>query len=442
MKFFDLLALVLDNLGRRKARVALTAVGVIIGTASVVVLVSLANGLQQNANQQLGNIGDLTLIQVFPGFNAGEGGGPGIAVSAVGGKEGGVPGQVIIDETKFEAIRALPGVETVITRDGLQAGARLVVGQLEGGGQIIGLTEDGLKVLGLKAAQGELKLERGSIIVGAQIGRNFYNPRRPGPPGDPLDLYDKTIKTIVSKYTSDGVEIQKNLQLRVVAVLAETRGESDYSIYMPADQVQSLNEWVLGRRINRNKDGYQQLAVKVKDVNNVLAVTDAISALGLQAYSPQSFVQGINGFFSVLQIIFGGVGAIALLVAAIGIANTMAMAILERTREIGLMKAVGATNRDVLMVFLGEAGGIGLIGGIGGVLTGWGAGQIINVFALAFLAGQAVKNGGPPPNIAVNTPAWLPVFAIVFSMFIGILSGLYPALRAASLNPLQALKYE
>ena len=96
----------------------------------------------------------------------------------------------------------------------------------------------------------------------------------------------------------------------------------------------------------------------------------------------------------VLQIIFGGVGAIALLVAAIGIANTMAMAILERTREIGLMKAIGATNRDVLSIFLGEAAGIGFIGGMGGVLLGWSAGQIINVLAMAYLAGQAATSGG------------------------------------------------
>jgi putative ABC transport system permease protein len=151
MKFFDLLALVLDNLGRRKARVALTAVGVIIGTAAVVVLVSLANGLQQNANSQLGNIGDLTIVNVFPGFNGGEGGSP-VVMSAVGGGKEGIPQQTIIDETKLEAIRAMPGVETVITRDSLQAGARLILGQLEGGGQIVGLTEDGVGILGLKVA--------------------------------------------------------------------------------------------------------------------------------------------------------------------------------------------------------------------------------------------------------------------------------------------------
>ena len=108
------------------------------------------------------------------------------------------------------------------------------------------------------------------------------------------------------------------------------------------------------------------------------------------------------------------------------------------------MKAVGATNRDVLSVFLGEAGGIGLIGGIGGVLLGWAAAQIINVLALAYFAGQVstTQGGMPPPSVVVYTPPWLPVFALVFAIVIGLISGLYPALRAATLIPVNALKYE
>jgi putative ABC transport system permease protein len=118
------------------------------------------------------------------------------------------------------------------------------------------------------------------------------------------------------------------------------------------------------------------------------------------------------------------------------------MSILERTREIGLMKAVGATNRDVLTIFLGEAAGIGFIGGLGGVIIGWLAGQGINVLATVFLASQSSQMGGPPPSIEVYTPFWLPLFALIFSTFVGMLSGLYPALRAANMIPVLALKYE
>jgi putative ABC transport system permease protein len=236
--------------------------------------------------------------------------------------------------------------------------------------------------------------------------------------------------------------MRKILSVRVTGILTETRGESDWSLYLPFDQVKALNEWAMGRRINYNKDGYNQVIVKVESADLALGVADQIKEMGFQANTPQSFVQGINNFYKVLQVIFGGVGAIALLVAAIGIANTMAMSILERTREIGLMKAVGATNRDVLSIFLGEAAGIGFLGGLGGIAIGWLAGQGMNVLAVVYLANQASQQGGPPPSVAVYTPLWLPIFALVFSTFIGMLSGLYPALRAATMIPVQALKYE
>ncbi len=445
MGFLDLVFLILDNLGRRKARVALTAVGVIIGTAAVVVLVSLAIGLQRNATQQLGGIGDLTQIQVMPSF----GGGPGgpMPVQVVGGKGqagGPSPEQKLITEQSLSDLAALPNVQAVIPRDYLQASAMIQYNRLE---SYVGLTGVGLRdlsLMGLQPKSGSLVLEKGTAVVGALISQNFYDPRpRPGQePPQPPDLMDANLKLILMKYTQDGQEIRKSVPLRVIGVIAESRGEADYSIYVPLEDLTAFNEWAIGRRVNRNRDGYAQAVVKVNDVKNVLEVTDQITAMGYQAYTPQSFVQGINSFYVVLQVIFGGVGAIALLVAAIGIANTMAMAILERTREIGLMKAIGATNRDVLSVFLGEAAGIGFIGGLGGVLLGWSAGQVINVLAMAYLAGQASQTGGLPPSVAVYTPLWLPVFALIFATIIGLISGLYPALRVATLIPVNALKYE
>ncbi|MEW5941637.1 MAG: FtsX-like permease family protein, partial [Chloroflexota bacterium] len=202
------------------------------------------------------------------------------------------------------------------------------------------------------------------------------------------------------------------------------------------------NEWANNIHVNYNKDGYNQVVVQVEDPNVALDVADRITEMGFQAITPQAYLEGINGFFMVLQIIFGGVGAIALLVAAIGIANTMTMSILERTREIGLMKAVGATNRDVLSIFLGEAAGIGFLGGLGGVTIGWLLAQAMNVMAVGFLASQAADQGGIAPSLAIYTPLWLILFALIFATLIGMVSGLYPALRAATMIPVQALKYE
>lgn len=446
MKFFDLLRLILGNLSRRKARVALTAIGVVIGTAAVVILVSLAIGLQKNANEQLYGIGDLTQIQVMPAYDmqGGGGGGP-VVVQVEGGKGSGQPQPArLLTNSAIGELRAIPGVDSVIPREYLMTGVIIKYQKLEGGVGVIGADVADLASLGLEATQGGTELGRGAVVIGAMVPNNFADPhQRPGQqPLPPPELYGQQIQMVVLKYDSQGNEIRKNLSLRVTGVLKETRGEPDYTIYFPLDQIKALNEWAQGRHINYNKDGYSQVIVKVQDVENVLDISDQITKMGFQAFTPQSFVQGINNFYVILQFIFGGVGAIALLVAAIGIANTMAMSILERTREIGLMKAVGATNRDVLAIFLGEAAGIGFLGGLGGVMIGWLAGQGINVIALVYLANQAGQQGGAPPSVAVYTPFWLPLFALIFSIIIGMISGLYPALRAATMIPVLALKYE
>ena len=444
MKILDLVRLILGNLSRRKARVALTAIGVVIGTAAVVILVSLAIGLQRNANEQLYGIGDLTQIQVMPAYDME--GGPGMVVQVGGGS--GRPGEPqaarLLTNSALEELRAIPGVESVIPREYLMTGVMVKYQKLEGGVNVIGVDTADLADLGLEAIEGETELGRNTVVIGAMVPNNFYDPRiRPGQePPPPPQLYGQQIQVTVIKWDAEGNEIRKNLSMRVSGVLTETRGESDWTVYFPLDQIKVLNEWAQGRRINYNKEGYSQVVVKVEEVEQVLDISEQITEMGFQAFTPQSFVQGINNFYVILQFIFGGVGAIALLVAAIGIANTMAMSILERTREIGLMKAVGETNRDVLAIFLGEAAGIGFIGGLGGVIIGWLAGQAINVIAIVYLANQASQQGGPPPSVAVYTPFWLPLFALIFSTIIGMISGLYPALRAATMIPVMALKYE
>lgn len=442
MKFHDLLRLVINNLNRRKARVALTAIGVVIGTAAVVILVSLAIGLQMNATEQLYGIGDLSQIYVMPSY-----GGEGSFVGPMGGGGGGEiasPDILLLTNSAVDDLRGIPGVKSVIPREYLMSSMFMQFRKTMGYSGVYGVGTSDLADLGLETQQGTTQLSRATVVIGYMVAQNFSDPNlRPGQePPPPPELYDQQVQLIISKWDGEGNEIRKNFSVRVAGVLSESGSEADWSVYMPLEQVKAMNEWAMGTRINYNKTGYNEVIVKVEHADRTLEVRDQILAMGFQANTMLDFVQGINNFYKILQVVLGGVGAIALLVAAIGIANTMAMSILERTREIGLMKAVGATNRDVLTIFLGEAAGIGFIGGVGGVLTGWLAGQALNVVAVVYLAQQAAEQGGMPPSVAVYTPLWLPVFVLLFSIFIGMVSGLYPALRAATMIPVLALKYE
>jgi putative ABC transport system permease protein len=441
---FDLLALIFENLGRRKARVAMTAIGVVIGTAAIVVLVSLGVGLQETAKSQLFGIGDLSQIMVFPKFDTGPISGGGVVISS-GGTGQQNQNKQLTNKTLKE-LADIDGIELVIPRDYMFGDVRLSFNRLESYGNFIGIGLDDLTQMGLEARDGTLQLTKGTAVIGMYVPQNFYDPKqRPGQTApEPPDLLNKNLKLTLRKYNSDGSESIKTVTVRVVGIIKETRNEPDGSIYMPLADIVALNSWFNGKRVDHNRDPYGQVIVKAKDVGEVLRITDDIKALGYDAFAPASIVESLNTFFVVLQLVFGGVGAIALLVAAIGIANTMTMAILERTREIGLMKAVGASNRDVLTVFLGEAGGIGFIGGLGGIIFGWVAGQVINTVAVAYLASQAAQNGGGAQTdmVVASTPLWLPIFALIFATVIGLLSGLYPALRAATLVPVLALKYE
>ena len=431
MRLVDLITLIVDNLKRRKGRVVLTAIGVIIGTAAVVTLISLGAGLKESATSQLWGINDLSNVEVYPGF-------PEMKGNMVEFTEDDIKK---ITPDVVAQFKAMPGVQRVIIKQSVNAGVEIKLDKLMAWGNITGVNLDDLADMGVAARQGITDVTgKGTIVVGSWIENNFYDPnQRPGDePFEPPDLMGQTLKVDFIKWNNDGTETRKSMRMQVVGVLEETRGEADYSIYMNWDDVIQMNDWVAGRRVDYSKQGYNNVTVKATSPEVVIDLAQQITDMGYQAYTPQSQVQSINSFFTIMQVVFGGVGAIALLVAAIGIANTMAMAILERTREIGIMKAIGATNNNILSIFLGEAAGIGFLGGVGGFLLGWAICGVINLLAGSYLASQS----GGGTTLATSIPVWLPLFSIVFATIVGLISGLYPALSAATLVPVNALKYE
>ena len=438
MRFIDLVRLILDNLGRRKGRVMLTAIGVVIGTASVILLISLAIGLQQSATANLWGISDLRRIDVYPGYPE-EMMGSGMVTVSIDRATGMPVGMKLLTPQTIEEIKAMEGVALVTPRQSVYGQAMLKAGRLENYSWIQGVDVEDLAVFEYPLAQGETTLTRGTAVIGGFAAKQFYDPKqRPGQePPEPPEILGQTLRLVLTKWTEDGTPVNKTVNLKIVGILEEARGEQDSALFVNLDEVTAWNEWMMGQRINYNRRGYDQLLVRVDSPDKAAEIAEAITNMGYQANTPQSMVEGINSFFVVLQVVFGGIGAISLLVAAIGIANTMAMAILERTREIGLMKAVGATNSDVLRIFLGEAAGIGFIGGLGGVAIGWLGSWLLNTVATTFMPSNPYGT-----QLATATPPWLPVFALVFATLVGVISGLYPSLRAATLVPVDALKYE
>jgi putative ABC transport system permease protein len=282
-------------------------------------------------------------------------------------------------------------------------------------------------------------------VIGRRVfdsGMASSRPSRRAPAPVPAEsLQGRTITLALTRFDGDGRSTTRSERLRVVGVLDGKGGEDDYSVILAADQVDDLNAWFSGRRRNA-REGYEVALVKVADRRNVKDVQAAIGELGFETFSSQDILQAINQVFLIVQGVLGGIGAVALLVAAFGIANTMTMAIYERTREIGIMKALGATNRDVLRIFLVEAGAIGVLGGLLGCLTGWLAGLVIDILVRNWLLAQQSGGEVTDPGRIVITPPWLLAFALAFAALIGLASGVYPALRAASMRPLSALRTE
>jgi len=433
MTFRDLIRLVWSNLRRMRGRALMTALGVLIGTAAIVVLISLAAGLRQSAVGDLSQFGPVNQITVLPGAIFQSFGATGVSSDAV------------LTPRRLEEIARMDGVTAVTPREQVAVPTTIKLDRLVASTTLTGIDARAVRAMGT-LAQGSPQLGRWTAIVGARVGEQFVDPRRRTTvqSDEPLDLYGRTLQVELTRVEEDGKTSTRTVRLRVGGVLAEGAGQDDYSIFIALEDAEDLVTWYQGQRPDRRNDGYSQAVIIVDDPEKVLKIEQELLLEGFLAFSARSTLQQINVIFAVIQAAFGGIGAIALIVAAIGIANTMIMSILERTREIGLMKALGATNRDVMSIFIAEAGAIGLLGGVGGVVFGAGIAKIIDLIAQAYINNQLAASGATGDaglSLAV-IPLWLPVFAIVFSLIIGLASGIYPALRAVQLDPVKALKYE
>jgi len=237
-------------------------------------------------------------------------------------------------------------------------------------------------------------------------------------------------------------------KLKVVGLVeakadAGIRGAGSAGAYVPVAFAQQLEPMQMTQvRLAGDRDplsnSYQALIVRVGRSAQVEPVEDKIKQLGYNTFSLLDATRSLRKFFAILDLFLGIFGSLALAVASLGIINTLVMSILERRREIGIMKAIGASDGDVQKLFFAEAGAMGIFGGTLGVLLGWSIGRVINLGTRIYMQRQQQFT----PDDVWLVPLWLVFGAIGFSLVVSLVAGLYPAARAARLDPVQALRYD
>ena len=445
MKRNDLLRMCLQNLMRRKSRTFLTVLGVLIGCCSIVIMVSLGIGMKEAQERLLSEMGDLTIITV----NAPRGG----------------RGKIKLDDPLLKRIRSLRGVESVTPRLRLEADSITLV---TGNGKryvsdwttVVGLDTDELEKMGYQLLSGHPPAKSGDVIVGQFLAYGFRDTLRPegrnmvdlwGSGWDPSSGADNApppyFDAMKASYTME-IEAQGSkfsVTVNPAAMVKEDYskgGETSDGIIVSMADLRKLLDKIQGNK--KKSVPYESVMVKVSGIDMVEPVEREIRAMGYSTDSMESIRKPMEKEAQQKQMMLGGLGAISLFVAALGITNTMIMSISERTREIGIMKSLGCYVTDIRVMFLSEAGAIGLIGGLIGCAVSFIVSVIINLVSL----GPSAENllpaiiGGEAVNRVSVIPPWLLLFAIVFSVFIGLGSGYYPANKAVQIPALEAIKSE
>ena len=461
MKFPDLLIMSMNNLRRRKLRTVLTVLGVIIGTAAIVVMVSLGIGLNEMTMEQIASWGSLTTIEVY---SQSSGGGMQMMGAAMSSQNSESEPNYITDKVidNFKRIPHVTGVSPVLNMNVVMRQGAYISTYV----QLKGVSQSYLEQLELAEGRlpqpGELGLVFGNGVIrdftNAKTGKGYWDTGEMpdvDPMGKPMFVIfdmDAYYQSQGSGSSSDGTPVKppKKYMIETTGMLAGgENGYSNYSWYVFTDidglkaqlkKVFKKGTPIPGQPTNKkgkplNELVYNSAEVFVDDMENVTQVQEQLAAMGYQVNSQMDFLESSRQQSNMVQAVLGGIGAVSLFVAAIGIANTMMMSIYERTKEIGVMKVLGCDMGNIRNMFLIESGFIGFMGGTIGVALSYGVSAIVNRFVNM---SQSMGLSGDLSWI----PPWLSMAAIGFAVFVGMAAGFMPAVRAMKLSPLAAIRNE
>jgi putative ABC transport system permease protein len=452
VRFADAVDFALASLRQRKLRTFLTAAGIMIGIGALVSMISFGKGMQKNVTRAFRASDLFTTVMVMPGGAEVPSGGP---ERRRPGAKGPGRSDAILDDAAVASIASIPGVRLAYPDIGFPA----MVGF--GGAEEFRMVQ---VVPSSVAASSALKVKWGRPYAsddeeGVVVSRALL--RQLGA-DDPAAAVGRTVAI-----TSVSVDLGRLARLGLGAVLsgdvspvaretyefpilgvidsAPFGGEDNLTgnaIMIPPGPAKRIKRlpfssvWDLFR-MRDGKVGYSAVTVKIGSLGDLDRVRTKVREMGFATFALADQFDEITRAFVVMDMVLAAVGMIAIIVAALGIVNTMVMSILERYREIGVMKAVGASDRDVKRIFFFESGAIGLAGGAAGCALGWVTSQLINRVIDIFLARQGL------PHVAYFAfPLWIFLSAVGFAVFVSLVSGIYPARRAARVDPVVALRHD
>ncbi len=437
MRISDLLKLAFRNLMRRKARTALTVIGVIIGTISIVVMVSIGIGVNQSFDEMIMQSGSMTMIRVqkYGAVYDDEG-------NYVDSKE------QMLDDSVVELLKGIEHVRAVSPV--LNTYVELYSGKYQNGVSIYAMDCESFEAFEfppLAYGSYPTKENPAVIVMGPETMKYFYNFSGNSFQEKEVDPLTEKVTMQFQQYQTHPRKKEFKLELTDVAMIAETDNwEYSYNFYIDIDYFREIwqkyaNTLTLEDRKKAisSMESYEEIKINVDNIDNVTQVQEDIEALGYAAYSEMQYLEPLKETSNMLQMVLGAIGSIAMMVSAINIANTMVMSIYERTKEIGVMKVLGCLVKDIKRQFLLEAGLIGLMGGIIGILISYLFSFLINKYGAGIMG--SIVGTGTTGNLSV-IPFWLPFAAAAFGMLIGLLSGYFPARRATRIKAIEAMKTE
>jgi putative ABC transport system permease protein len=465
MKLGDLTELAARNLREAVLRNSLTTLGISVGVASLVALLSLGVGLQQLVDRSVARAGLFDTVSVRSRQSA-PFGQPGGGRRSPRDAADVAPPRPLDDAARKE-IAALPNVVEVNPEIRFTAEARrepisqlVMVAGMAASSQSSG-TLDGLNGRFFSGPDAEEAIIQGDLakrlaevgqapesLLGQELTLRFAQRQALPPPSEqaPTDAPNQAVGPDEEAMGFSIVPSEKKFRVVGVTPTSESGGQVGFNnagMYLPlavAEKLQVVQQGDL-REVARSSAGegtrYAALNIRASSPAAVARIESSVAHMGFAAFSLIDVTRNLRTFFAIFDMFLGIFGSLALAVASLGIINTLVMAILERRREIGVLKALGAADRDVRQLFFAEAGVMGLVGGVFGVGLGWAIGRAIQLATMIYLKRQGMN----PPNIW-SVPWWLVLGAIAFSVVISLASGIYPASRAARLDPVEALRYE